>query len=237
MFIVALSLAGIFPLSGFWSKEAVLGAAEQAGGVGIGLWILGLVTALMTAFYSMRIIGLIFYGEKSPNIQKIETEHPEHGIHEAPYSMMVPYIILAGATVIVGLLAPFYLQGEIRHLFSNYLSQFGLSSPYSANYLADIIPLLIGLGVSVLGVAVGYVAYFRRSISPVKIVGEKGFVYSFYTFFQHRWYFNAIYYKVFVYPVMNGSVWLFKNFEQKIIEPINIGAVDIGASVSDAFRD
>jgi len=237
MLIVALSLAGIVPLSGFWSKEAILGAAEQAGGVGIGLWILGLATALMTAFYSMRIIGLIFYGEKSANIQKIETEHSEHGIHEAPYSMMVPYVILAGATVAVGLLAPIYLQGEIGNLFSNYLSQFGMSSLYSVNYLADIVPLLIGLGVATLGVAIGYLAYFRRSVNPTKIVGDKGIVFSFYKFFQHRWYINAIYYKIFVYPVMNGSIWLFKNFEQKIIEPINIGAVDIGGSVSDAFRD
>jgi len=122
-------------------------------------------------------------------------------------------------------------------LFSNYLSQFGMSSLYSVNYLADIVPLLIGLGVAILGVAIGYLAYFRRSVNPTKIVGDKGFVFSFYRFFQHRWYINAIYYKIFVYPVMNGSIWLFKNFEQKIIEPINIGAVDIGGSVSDAFRD
>jgi NADH-quinone oxidoreductase subunit L len=191
----------------------------------------------MTAFYSMRIIGLIFYGEKSPNIQKIETEHPEHGIHESPYSMMVPYVILAGATVVIGILSPIYLQGEIGNLFSNYLSQFGISSLYTVNYAADIVPLLTGLGVAVLGVAIGYVAYFRRTVSPARIVGDKGFVFSFYTFFQHRWYLNAIYYKVFVYPVMSGSLWLFKNFEQKIIEPINIGAVDLGATVSGAFRD
>ena len=111
MLIVALSLAGIVPLSGFWSKEAILGAAEQAGGVGIGLWILGLVTALMTAFYSMRMIGLIFYGDKSANLQKVEAEHSGHGIHEAPYSMMIPYLILGGRTVAVGLLAPVYLAG------------------------------------------------------------------------------------------------------------------------------
>ncbi|HYB03639.1 MAG TPA: NADH-quinone oxidoreductase subunit L [Nitrososphaerales archaeon] len=237
MLIVALSLAGIVPLSGFWSKEAILGAALQAGKAGVALWILGLATALMTAFYSMRMIGLIFYGDKSANLQKMESEHSDHGIHEAPYSMMIPYLILAAATVAVGLLAPVYLQSKLGNLFSAYLSQFNLATPYTLNYVSDLPSLLIGLLVAVAGVGIGYIAYFRRSISPTKIVGDKGFVHSFYTFFEHRWYINAIYYHVFVYPVMNGSTWLFKNFEQKIIEPINIGAIDIGATLSSAFQD
>ena len=236
MLVVALSLAGIFPLSGFWSKEAILGAAEQAGGIGIGLWILGLVTALMTAFYSMRMIGLIFYGEKSANLVKIETEHTGHGIHEAPYSMMVPYLILAGATVAVGVLAPLYLQDRLGTLFSAYLSQFNLATPYTLNYVADLPSLAIGFAVALLGVGIAYLAYFRRSISPTKMVGETGFVHSFYHFFQHRWYINAIYYHVFVYPVMFSSTWIFKNFEQKIIEPINIGATDVGSALSVAFQ-
>ena len=81
MLIVALSLAGIFPLSGFWSKDAILTATIQAGGLGADLlYILGLATALATAFYSMRMIGLIFYGKKSENIEKIEHHVGEHGV-------------------------------------------------------------------------------------------------------------------------------------------------------------
>lgn len=238
MLIVALSLAGIFPLSGFWSKEAILGAAENAGGAGIALWIVGLITALMTAFYSMRMIGLIFYGDKSANLQKIEDDHSGgHGIHEAPYSMMIPFVTLAAATVAVGIAAPLYLQGRLGGLFSAYLSQFSIASPYTLNYIADLPSLLIGLAVAILGVVIGYIAYFRRSISPAKIVGDQGFLHSGYLFLQHRWYINAIYYRAVVYPVMNGSMWLFHNFEQKVIEPINIGATDIGAIVSKGFRD
>jgi len=237
MLIVALSLAGIFPLSGFWSKEAILGAAQQAGGAGLILWVVALITALMTAFYSMRMIGLIFYGDKSENLQRMESGHSEHGIHEAPSSMLVPYVILAVATVVVGVAAPFFLQGKIGNLFSSYLAQFNIVTPYSINYLADLPSLLIGLAVAVVGVAVGYFAYFRRSINPARIVGEKGFLHSGYLFLQHRWYINAVYYHVFVYPVMDGSTWLFKNFEQKIIEPINIGATDVGATLSRGFQD
>ena len=234
MLLVALSLAGVIPLSGFWSKEAILGAASQAGTAGLVLYVVGLVTALMTAFYSMKMIGLIFFGEKSPKIVRVEAE--EHSVHDPPLSMMIPIVVLAGATVVVGIMAPLFLQAKLGTLFSSYLAQFGMNSPYSFNILADMVPLLIGLVVALLGVAIGYLAYVRRSLNPVTIVGTSGFLYSFYSFFRHRWYINAIYYNVFVYPVMNGSQWLFHNFEQKIVEPINIGAVDLGGDVSEAFR-
>lgn len=237
MLVVALSLAGIVPLSGFWSKEAILGAAEKAGGAGIGLWILGLVTALMTAFYSMRVIGLIFFGEKSAHLTSSEGEHGGHGIHEAPYSMMIPIVTLAAATVVVGVLSPIYLQSRLGGLFSSYLLQFNIISPYSLNWIADLPSLAIGGAIAVVGVGIGYSAYFSRSISPAELVGDKGFLHSGYLFLQHRWYINAVYYHVFVYPVMFGSTWLFKNFEQKVIEPINIGATDIGAVVSKGFQD
>jgi NADH-quinone oxidoreductase subunit L len=190
----------------------------------------------MTAFYSMKMIGLIFFGEKSPNLERMESEHSDHHVTDAPLSMSIPIVALAGATVVVGILAPIFLQGRLGNLFSAYLSQFGMNSPYTLNYVGDLVPLAIGLVVAVLGVGIGYFAYVKRSINPVTIVGRQGIVYAFYTFFRHRWYINAIYYNVFVYPVMNGSTWIFKNFEQKIIEPINIGAVDLGGDVSEAFR-
>ena len=94
----------------------------------------------------------------------------------------------------------------------------------------------ISLGLSVIGALVAYFAYIRRSIQPQSFVGTSGFVYSFYNFFAHRWYINAIYYRGVVYPVERASTWLFDIFEQKVIEPINIGASEFGGSVSDALR-
>lgn len=237
MLVVALSLAGIIPFSGFWSKDAILSAAANAGTVGIALYILGAVTALMTAFYSIRIIGLVFYGDKSANLQKIEQEpHHEHGIHEAPASMWVPFSILAAATLGLGIIAPIFFQQWLGSHFSLYLSQFGINSPYSLNFAADIVPLSISLGLAVLGVAIAYFAYFRRSIHPQTIVGERGFVYSFYNFFAHRWYINAIYYRALVYPLSSASDWLYNTFEQKVVQPVNIGASSFGGNISEALR-
>ncbi len=235
MFIVALSLAAIFPLSGFWSKDSILSAAVGAGGISLIFYALGLATSLITAFYSVRMIGLIFYGNKSANIGKIE-QQDEHGIIEAPWSMWVPYAILAGATVALGIAAPIFLQSKLGNLFSSYLANFGINSPYSVNYLADITPLATSLGIAILGAFIAYMAYIRRSINPIAIVGTKGFAFAFYKFFQHRWYINSIYYRIFAYPIQKGSSWLFNKFEEKVIDPINIGAPDFGSDVSSLLR-
>ena len=233
MLVVALSLAGIIPFSGFWSKDAILSAAANAGAAGIGLYVIGAITALMTAFYSFRIIGLVFYGEKSSNIQKVEAEH---GIHEPPYSMRIPFAILAGATTLIGILAPFWFEPKLGGLFSSYLLQFGINSPYSLNLVGDIVPMGVSLILALLGAFIAYLAYFRRSIHPATIVGTSGFVYFFYHFFAHRWYINAFYYRAIVYPIESASNWLYRSFEEKVMQPINLGASDIGSDISDNLR-
>ena len=234
MLIVALSLAGIFPLSGFWSKESILGAALQAGGISLVFYGLGIVAALMTAFYSMRLIGLIFTGAKSKNVQDLE-QKGEH-IHEAPLTMWIPYALLAAATVVLGIVAPLFLQQRLGSLFSNYLANFSITSPYSFSIPNDLIALSVGLVVAVLGVAIGYFAYVKRSINPAAIIASSPLTIGAYQFFRHRWYINAFYYKVFVYPIIEGSNWLFTNFEEKVIDPINMGAPEFGSDVSSLLR-
>lgn len=233
MLVVALSLAGIIPFSGFWSKDEILSASAHAGAAGVGLYVLGVVTVLMTAFYSLRIIGLVFYGDKSANLQKVESEH---AIHEPPYSMMIPFVILAGATTVIGILAPFWFEPRLGSLFSSYLLQFGINSPFSLNLLGDIVPMGISLGLAIVGVLIAYFAYFKRSVNPEAVVGTSGVVYSFYHFFARRLYINALYYRGIVFPIENASYWLYRSFEEKVIQPINLGASDLGGGISDNLR-
>ena len=81
-----LAIAGIFPFAGFFSKDAILYAAFLQGTSGKILWFVGLLTALLTAFYMFRLWYMTFFGEsRSPEI------HP----HESPWSMRGPLIILA----------------------------------------------------------------------------------------------------------------------------------------------
>jgi NADH-quinone oxidoreductase subunit L len=98
MTIGSLSIAGIIPLSGFWSKDEVLSTAFKAGSynsVFFLLWVFGIVTAALTAFYMFRMMFLAFFGEP-------RTEMAHHA-HESPSTMTVPLLVLAVFAAVSGL--------------------------------------------------------------------------------------------------------------------------------------
>jgi NADH-quinone oxidoreductase subunit L len=105
MAIATVAIAGIPPLSGFWSKDEILAAAFARGGIYQAIWALGLVTALLTAFYMTRLMVLTFLGEPRWD----GDVHP----HESPWSMTIPLIVLAFFTTTVGVFnTPFRLTFE-----------------------------------------------------------------------------------------------------------------------------
>jgi NADH-quinone oxidoreductase subunit L len=105
MGVATLAIAGIPPLAGFWSKDEILGAAFARGGWFSVLWVIGLVTALITAFYMTRQWVMVFLGEPRWDAGK----HP----HESPPIMTFPLVILAALSVVGGLInTPFRLTLE-----------------------------------------------------------------------------------------------------------------------------
>jgi NADH-quinone oxidoreductase subunit L len=112
-FIVGwLAIAGVPPFSGFWSKDDILLAAWEKNRA---LWLIGLVTALMTAYYMSRQVFLVFYGGErwKQAHQKSEGEaegaygggaHGDFKPHESPSTMTFPLIVLAGLAAIAGIL-------------------------------------------------------------------------------------------------------------------------------------
>src|SRR5574339_1124976 len=91
--LASLSLAGA-PLftSGFWSKDAIFAAVLESGyAYSWPLFIMAVVVAIMTAFYTFRMIGMAFFGRGSKHIEEME-QHGHH-LHEASRSMLVPYAI------------------------------------------------------------------------------------------------------------------------------------------------
>ena len=95
MLIGAVAIAGIPPLSGFFSKDEILGSAFKNGFLWV--WAVGFIVAGMTAFYMFRLIGLTFWGES-----RVDPKVEPH-IHESPRSMTIPLILLAIPTVLLGL--------------------------------------------------------------------------------------------------------------------------------------
>jgi len=105
MAVATLAIAGIPPLAGFWSKDEILASAFARGGWFSALWIVGLVTALITAFYMTRQWVLVFLGEP----------RWDDGVepHESPRVMTFPLVVLAVLSVVGGLInTPFRLTLE-----------------------------------------------------------------------------------------------------------------------------
>jgi NADH-quinone oxidoreductase subunit L len=114
-FLVAtLALSGIPPLAGFVSKDAILASAFGSGHK--VLWVVGLLTAGLTAFYMLRIVSLAFYGEFRGS-----AEQARH-LHESPATMTVPLVILAVLSVTAGWIGLPPIFGERLDLFSRFLS-------------------------------------------------------------------------------------------------------------------
>ena len=163
MGIATLAIAGIPPLAGFWSKDEILASAFERGGWFSALWVIGLITALMTAFYMTRQWVLVFMGEPRWD----EGVEP----HESPRVMTVPLVVLAVLSVVGGLVnTPFRtsLEGFLEPAFELVQMQ---HVPDGTGLLL----LLAGLSVlaGVVGITAAVLAYRR---SPEKWqVFEDGF--------------------------------------------------------------
>ena len=236
--IAVASLSGIPPFSGFWSKDAVLGAAWGAGQY--GLFAVGALTAGMTAFYSFRMLGVVFYGDASRRLAEVEAEG--HHVHEPSPLMWVPYSILAGLTVIIGVTAFAGLgipalnidaslqaaaQSYIAALFPSVL----LPAPTGA---VDWAPAGLTLAIVIVGFLVAFTIYIARRVPPTRFVGQTGFMHGLYTFLYNRWYINAIYYKVFVDAPLAASVWLSQDFDYRGLFRINQAGSVLGVYLSRA---
>ncbi|MEM3568514.1 MAG: proton-conducting transporter membrane subunit [Candidatus Jordarchaeales archaeon] len=106
MVVGGLSLAGFPGFAGFFSKEAIFGATLKANQ--LAMYVLAAVVVAITTFYTFRMIGLVFHGEPSSHVKKIEEEHGP--VKEAPPVMWVPLVILAAATLAAGWLEPLFRQ-------------------------------------------------------------------------------------------------------------------------------
>ncbi len=95
MLTASIAIAGIPPLAGFFSKDEILGEAYKNGFAWV--WLIGVVVAVMTAFYMWRLMGKTFYGESRVD------PHVEPRIHESPWQMTLPLVLLAIPAAVLGI--------------------------------------------------------------------------------------------------------------------------------------
>ncbi len=151
MLIGSLALAGIFPLSGFWSKDAILASALASGGYGIVLFVAGLIGAFLTGLYTFRMIFLVWRGDRSPYVRE-HLHDTSHG--EAPFSMYATVAVLAVLSVVGG-----WLQvAGLWHPFSDWLAP--VAEPLvEPSVLQDWVTSLVAMTLGVGGIYLAWLYY------------------------------------------------------------------------------
>ena len=184
MVIGSLSLAGIFPLSGFWSKDEILLHAWRGDGAidGVVFWLL-IIGVFLTAVYAFRMVYMTFHGEFRGGVDRELEEKPAlsaaeegagapagaaHGVHlaESPLTMLLPMIVLGVASFASGYLAnPKGLSGGFLGIDSNWFSNFLLVP--GTHLEAFSIPLAaVTLVVAMIGIGAVTIIYLRPQVLP-----------------------------------------------------------------------
>lgn len=196
MVIGALALAGCPPFSGFFSKDEILYSALASGH--FGLWAIGVLVAGMTAYYTFRMIFVVFHGEPRDH-------HAYEHAQESPAVMTVPLIILAVGALFAGFLnLPGIFGGD--QLVSHWLAPSVTEHHPHAGVLVEV----LAIGASVVAFAIGIkIAYskFGQGASEPTFSGFANFAY-------HKFYVDELYDAVIVQPykAIGSAIW-------KIVEP------------------
>jgi len=210
----SLSLAGIIPFVGFFSKENVLGEAFSRGdGLGYAVWFIGFVTAVLTGFYTGRMWWFAFWRPASE-------ERPVAGhLHEAPLVMLVPVAVLAVLTTVGGFLQIKAIGGWA--LVDDFLKPVLGEERIRTNgleYLATVLTLVL----AALAFAAAYNFWIRGTWSPAGWRARYGWGAR---VLERKYYFDELYDWAFVRPL--DRLAGFTDREDRSL--IDTGAVDVGA--------
>lgn len=194
--IGSLSLAGIFPLSGFWSKDEILLLALNKYPI---FMLVGLAVAFMTAFYMFRLCFVTFYG-------KPKDQHKFEHAHESPKVMTVPLVVLAFLSIFAGWVGiPWLSKGYSSFVYHHEVHHL------EPNFILMIVATLVALS----GIYLAYLMYYKGSISPEKLKNKFSFIYK---ILYNKYYFDELYNAIIIKPLFKLADFLYKKFDLGVID-------------------
>ncbi len=217
---LAITGVGIYHLgagfAGFWSKDAILEVAYGRGTeLGNFAFWMGTFAALLTSFYSWRLMFLTFWGKP----RWIESEHIQHSVHktpeeagedttggyhphESPLTMLIPLGVLSIGAVLAGqIFAPTFLDDAAFWGSSIFYNEPLIHAMHNVPYLVKYAALIV----MVIGLVVAWYAYIKDTSIPAKTAEQLGPIYR---FLYNKWYFDELYHYLFVVP----AFWLGRQF-------------------------
>ena len=189
MFVGSLAIAGVPGLAGFFSKDEVLWEVWQSPIGSHAVYVVGITTALMTAFYMWRLMFLTFYGEP-----RMDAETAHH-VHESPKTMTIPLMLLAAGSIGAG-----WIHASFEHW---------LELPMAEGH-GDHSTELMLMGLSVLVAFVGI--FLASKFYQAKVGGPL------YPVLLNKWYVDEIYDFLFVRGLTKGGGLLLGLFDKRVVD-------------------
>jgi NADH-quinone oxidoreductase subunit L len=255
--IGGLALAGVPPLAGFWSKdEILLGAFESDMSGHMAVFIIGLLTAFITAFYTFRMIFVVFFGEFGGNktafqmratgknkkkvkpakntktnknaktVKNSKTKHEKHHVHESPLVMSVPLIFLAVLAVIAGIVGSPLMHNTFQE-FMTHSFMLDLHAEHGANIAVMGLSILVAL----LGIAMAWFKYGVDAL-PSGIITKDNF---FYKLLVNKYYMDELYYQVLIVPTHAVAKFVLA-FDQRVVDGAVNGVAWITVKIGSSLR-
>jgi NADH-quinone oxidoreductase subunit L len=221
MWVGSLALAGFPPFAGYYSKDVILELAYTAHTpMGNFAFVVGIITAFLTAFYSWRLLFLVFHGKTRAD------KHDYNHAHESPLPMLIPLAILAIGSIVAGYIGSHILKMVSTNNFFTSAITISLSrffiydDIHHAPTLVKIAPMIVG----VLAILLSYIFYIAKPNIP-NILAKK--FPRLYKLSYNKWYFDEFYQNVLIDPLKKFSKFLWKFFDVRIIDGVPNGAVYI----------
>ncbi len=229
--IGAIAISGIPPFAGFFSKDEILWKAFSSDYGSVFLWLLGVLGAGLTAFYMFRLVSLTFEGEE----RFAHDTHP----HEAPKSMTIPLIILAGLSVIggfVGIPRSLFGGNAIEHwlepIFASANSKLMISE-YKVVW-SEYVLMTLSVGIALAGIYAARIIYLKRIEIASALVERYNKIYS---LLLNKYYVDEAYDAAIVNPIVNASdKILWKGFDVRIVDGLVNGSASLVAITAQWAR-
>src|SRR2546426_282986 len=186
MLAATLAISGIPPLAGFFSKDEILASAFAGNKV---VWGIGLFTAGLTAFYMFRLFFMTFWGNSRV------TQEAEHHIHESPWTMLGPLVVLAALSVVGG-----FVGATSKAPFAAFLDPVFAKPPAQLPGELDLVLTIAAVLVAAAGIIFAYQMYVRWRELPDRAAQAAGPVYH---VVLNKYYVDELYDAIFVNRVKN----------------------------------
>jgi NADH-quinone oxidoreductase subunit L len=205
----SLSLAGIPPFSGFFSKDSILAAALAHGWYGQLLWVAGMIGTFLTGLYAFRLVFIVFWGEPSGFVREHLTKDSHGHAGEGPLSMTLTVGVLTVLAAIGGLLQ----FAGVWTLISDWLEP--VAPPLvEATGAQEAVSSVLAVALGLTGIWVAWLVYAARRVQVPRLVQVQ-------TLLEHKFYFDELYDRLFYRP----SVLLARSLYRFVEQPLVLGSI------------